>query len=720
MLAGVIGTPEAPADPAAAAKEEKKEKKKKEQRAAVVVVQSDDTADAPVVVRGQVLNRQISTDGKSALVVVKVLEEEETSLSRGGIPTSGVSLATALGPRTPVAKVKMIDGVGEDPTGRTVTFHDGTMGTVVAHRDPISFVLASCSSNRDDGDEDEEDEMCNISSRRTTIDPSMVPPGSIVDYLGCPLDVSIDGYIVTRISVDDTAKDLSIDSNNNEGRRKRLRRPLFVPTPKISDIGLIDSPLVTGITAIDALTPIGKGQNMLIIGTEEMDECGGGGGENGNVRLNKRGWMINLLRNVVENHRRSGGNMLCFFCLTSTDPKVRTFVLQGISDAGIRDDIVTVLASTTSTSFGTNSKHDNRIGAAEAVAAAATACTLAEHHALTMGGDAVVVIDDVNLHKSLWDITTHELVGVFGTKSVVEADLNGGSSSEMRGYFSGLIQRAARFSIKKGGGSVTLILLSTLPDPDGGIDNDEEWTTTTFTASDFDSMSEKIRARIRMLVSANVPLTATNLRKIKLPVPRQSAAEDQRRLAMQHIEDLISMSDGQVWLDGSMKGRSPPLDPSRSITRVGVGADTLSRADAPALRSVVGSLRFEFQQALDLSPDSSSSSPGSMGGGGDDNSRQVRRRDAFLLAMYQEVHEGRKLSDECTLLLAASRGHLDSVLAEGGMAGTLMGQETIKRMLEYVRIEAGEITHSIDETLDLSSEGRSALEDAIIAYFTKR
>ena len=43
--------------------------------------------------------------------------------------------------------------------------------------------------------------------------------------------------------------------------------------------------------------------------------------------------------------------------------------------------------------------------------------------------------------------------------------MRGGSSSEMRGFFSSLIQRAARFNAKRGGGSVTLILLSTLPNP---------------------------------------------------------------------------------------------------------------------------------------------------------------------------------------------------------------------------------------------------------------
>ena len=309
------------------------------------------------------------------------------------------------------------------------------------------------------------------------------------------------------------------------------------------------------------------------------------------------------------------------------------------------------------------------------------------------------------------DMTTRELVGVFGINSVVEADLNGGSSSEMRGYFSGLIQRAARFNAKRGGGSVTLILLSTLPDPNADVDVDDgDAAAAAFDASDFDSMSEKIRARIRMLVNAGVPLTSANLRKIKLPVPRPSAARDRKRLALQHVKDLISMSDGQVWLDAG-QGRSPPLDPSRSITRVGIGADTPCRADAPVLRSVVGSLRFKFQQAMVLSGGSSASSQSA----GD--ARQMRRRDAFMLAMHQESNEGRKLCDECAVLLAASRGHLDGVLADGGKAGTSRGREAIEGMLKHVGNEAGGIMRSIDNMLDLSRDDRNALKETIKAYY---
>ena len=613
---------------------------------------------------------------------------------------------------------------------------------IIAHRHPIVFVLLenTPSNNANEQQPPDQGSSCSISHKLVSIDPSAIPPGSIVDYLGNSLAVLNDGTIsrsLPKAATSTVAAGSSVDLesgmgiggiatdgisltvstlNNDDEDTTTTSRPIFMPIPKISEIGLIDSPLVSGITAIDALTPIGKGQNMLVIGNAD----------NNDGSTNKRGWMINFLRNVIENNRNDESKMRCFYGLTSSGGNDRSNLLDRLKEAGIQEDVVTVLSTRNHEEEeggeelggggGGTVSAGKAMTAAEAVAVAATTCSLAEHHALTTGGDSIVFIDDLNLHKSLWDVTTQFLVQVYGEDAVVAADLKGSGSSEMRGYFSGLIQRSARFNVKKGGGSVTLILLSTLPgdedQADGNTGGEEE---PTFDPSDFDNMPEKIKTRISMLVKAKVPLTPTNLKKIQIPLPSTSDAENAKRLALQHVEDLISMSDGQIWLDEALAnlGRSPPLDPSRSITRVGVGADTVScRADAPALRSVVGSLRFEFQQAMDVMDTATASSI--VG-----NKKQVQRRDAFLLAMHQESNQRRKLSHECIALLAASRGHLDAVLAEGGLAGTDKGREAIDGLIDFVESNASGVVTEIESSLDLSSEGRGLLEDAIASYFSK-
>ena len=168
-------------------------------------------------------------------------------------------------------------------------------------------------------------------------------------------------------------------------------------------------------------------------------------------------------------------------------------------------------------------------------------------------------------------------------------DRDGGASSEMRGFYSSLIQRAGQFNKKRGGGSVTLVMMRSLPGQEGADSGNEE---TVFTPEDFAGASDKIKDRIAILTNKNIPLTPTNLKKIQIPVPVASDSEQKRRLELQHVDDLISMSDGQCWLDESLAsaGQRPSLDPQRSITRIGIGADTMSRADAPAMRNLVGGL----------------------------------------------------------------------------------------------------------------------------------
>eukprot|EP00970_Alexandrium_tamarense_P002409 scaffold345_cov280-Alexandrium_tamarense.AAC.1 len=301
-----------------------------------------------------------------------------------------------------------------DLTGRTVTFANNSKGLVVAHRHPIAFVLldkddATTTSASDATTTTE----CSISTKLVSVEPESIPSGSTVDYLGRHVTVLKDGSVgrtLPRASSSSSATsattsardtisvtipgitDMNDDTASTSGNNK-LSRPIFVPIPKISDIGLIDSPLVTGITAVDALTPIGKGQNMLVIGNQEPDDVYGS--SSGGV--NKRGWMVNLLKSVVENSRSNssgdGSEMRCFYGLTLADGTVRSNMMTRLERAGIQDDVVTVVSTRDGTA--SDGEGDDAVSnaqtlvAAEAVAVAATACTLGEHHALTTGGDSL-------------------------------------------------------------------------------------------------------------------------------------------------------------------------------------------------------------------------------------------------------------------------------------------------------------------------------------------
>jgi len=545
-------------------------------------------------------------------------------------------------------------GQGDDLSGRTVIFksrHGQKTGIIVAQRHPVAFVLCNFDSV------DEETTSISILQSKTKIQVSTNLVGKVINCFGEQL-LDQQQY-QSKATTDDTC----------------TAKEIFSVIPKLDEISLINSPLLTGITTIDAVTPIGKGQNMLIIGDDKESQ---------------RSILIDILSQQVKEQTK------CVYACTSSDELIRTSTLSKLKDANLLDKIVTVC---------TRENIDSTFlvpAAAEAVAVAASACSIAETFANESGEDTLVIVDVLDYHKDLWDSTTRTLVDLYGKDSVVKGDMNGSASSEMRAYYSGLVQRSAKFNKGKGGGSITLLLVCSIP-----TDGDNEDGDAVFTLEDFDSASQKIKERIEKLVQAKIPLTASILRKIQIPVPVATENTNTFRLSMQHIDDLISMSDGQIWLVDSKDDNSTKLmlDVQRSITRIGIGADTKSRADAPALQALTGGIRFELAQSLDAMRSTDNKA----------DRKSITKRDAWLLAMYQDSGQIRTLSEECVALLAVKLGMLDDIVNNDSKSIVLV---KVQEMLDHVWNKVGDDMKGIDETLDFTSdESKARIEKAIEGYF---
>jgi F0F1-type ATP synthase alpha subunit len=573
---------------------------------------------------------------------VRINDDWTDSLSR----TLAAPKTTALKPGAAKAAASKGGSLAGDLQGRTVVFPNGSVGVVVAHRPPVVYVYSD-----KDPLNDKDGEHVKILETMSLISTSS--GSSVVDCFGRPDDP----LATTSGKAEDT-----------------LERAIFAPIPQVKDIALINNPMLTGITMIDALAPIGRGQNMLMIG-HDLDEM--------------RGFTIDFLKTQV----LFGNNTKCVYA--AIDDKSN--VLQRLRDAGIQDDVHVVAATKEGQEKTDASK------AAEAVAIAGSACAIGEAYALNKGMNAVVVIDTIDQHKSLWDVTTRVLVDVFGIDSVVKSDREGGASSEMRAFYSSLVQRSSQYKVSRGGGSVTLLLLTTIPRTESATDSD-----TIFAESDFALSGERILDRIKMLSQKNIPLTAATLRKLKIPVPTES--EGKRRMVLQHMDELISMSDGQIWLDERLEaaGQQPPMDPQRSLTRIGIGADTDSRADAPALRNMVEGLRLLLAQGAHMEGAEVNNA----------SKKQIRTQNSLLLAMHQSQGSGgRLLSESCIVLTAALQGYLDDTVEKGHLAGTEEGERVIEGLLEYVRTNAPSAVAEIDKTLELRDEVKGELTTAMKAYF---
>ena len=545
---------------------------------------------------------------------------------------------------------------GGDLTGRQVIFgNDGKRGVVVVHRPPMIFVYKD---NDSEGDSE-------------SVEPSIEGSVTVLDNL-----LSIDAPSNVK-KIDCFGRSTSSNTKDSSDSIKTLTRPIFAQIPKVKDISLINKPLVTGVTMFDALAPIGKGQNMLLVGHDIED-------------------MQRYALDIVSIQKSKG--VKCVYASTGSNEK-QTRLKELLESAGLKDDVVLV-----SSPDKNQDNMDDASSAVEGIVTAATACAIGEAYALEEGMDTFVIVDSIDEHKKLWDITTRSLVDVFGVDAVVKSDRDGGASSEMRAFFSSLVQRSAQFKKNRGGGSVTLLLLQTIPK----IVDVKDENDLVFTPDDFEGSPAKILERLDLLVKKKIPLTAVNLRKIQIPVP--STEEGMRRLVLQHVDDLISMSDGQIWLDERLQnsGRLPAMDFQRSVTRIGIGADTESRADAAAMRRVVEGLRLDLSQAESMD-----------GADFETNAvkKQMRSAQAWLLAMHQPpLTNARKLSESCVALLAASSGVLDDSIDNGVLAGSEEGTRLMSGLLDYVNEKIPDDLEEIDSTLDFTEETKSSIIEVIKSY----
>lgn len=630
----------------------------------------DRTRSEKVVARADVCSFYPSPNGKCGIMAIKLREEEygfdlnPATLNEDARKSSATGLFG--GKIAAVSKGNTITSTsksqqGEDFVGKAVRLSSGRYGTIVAQRPPMAFVHTDFGIW--DPSTSEENRIVTVLASRTSVSVSNELFGSILDCYG--------NFI--------SKKHEKIEPQDS------VERALFPPIPKVSQIALINNPLLTGTAMVDVLTPIGKGQNMLLIGEKSG--------------VGQREIAISAIKAQVQSKQ-----VKCVYALTTEDKGERDHVIEQLRHAGVLDDIVVVVARDRPNE--NNFSCLEAIDACEAISVAACACSIAEALALTRGDDTFVVVDNIDQHKYFWDWTTRVLVDIYGAEAVVKDDKEGGASSEMRGFYSALIQRAAKWNEKNGGGSMTLLLVTNLAGKFGSSEDVE----VAFLPEDFAQSSDKVKARIKILTDKNIPLNADTLRKIQIPLPSASEGEKKRRLALQHSDDLISMSDGQIWLEESLykSGQRPAMDAQKSITRVGVGADTNSRSDAPAFRRLVSGLRFDFAQADALEGAQSNSGA----------EKLLLKKEAYLLAMHQELGAERSLSENCTVLLAANMRKLDKVVQDGGKAGTKLGKETIEGLLDYVRKSAPSELAEIDSSLDISLDNRKKLEEVVEHYFS--
>ncbi|MDR2502286.1 MAG: F0F1 ATP synthase subunit alpha [Oscillospiraceae bacterium] len=234
-----------------------------------------------------------------------------------------------------------------------------------------------------------------------------VSTASVVHPTGRVAEVFVGPELLGRV-VDPLGR--ALDGRELNARRTR---PIESDAPTIMDRAGVDTPLETGILAIDSMIPIGRGQRELIIGDRQTGKT-------------------SIALQAIMNQK--GRNVICVYCSIGQKASTVTRFVRRLEDAGAMDYTVVVTASGSST-------------AAMQYIAPYAACSIAEDF-MYAGRNALIVYDDLTKHAQAYRSLSLLLRRPTGREAY---------PGDVFYLHSRLLERAARLSPGLGGGSLTAL-----------------------------------------------------------------------------------------------------------------------------------------------------------------------------------------------------------------------------------------------------------------------
>src|SRR3712207_6226469 len=191
------------------------------------------------------------------------------------------------------------------------------------------------------------------------------------------------------------------------------RRPVEVPAPGVIDRKSVNEPLQTGIKAIDAMVPIGKGQRELIIGDRQ---------------IGKTALAIDTIIN------QKGKDVICIYVAIGQKQSTVASIVNTLETNGALDYTI-VVSSTASDS------------APLQFLAPYAGCSMGEYF-MYQGKDVLIVYDDLSKHAVAYRTMSLLLRRSPGREAY---------PGDVFYLHSRLLERAAKLSDKLGGGSLTAL-----------------------------------------------------------------------------------------------------------------------------------------------------------------------------------------------------------------------------------------------------------------------
>ena len=232
--------------------------------------------------------------------------------------------------------------------------------------------------------------------------------GDQVERTGRVMDVAVGDGLLGRV-IDPLGQPLDARGRVATSRRAPVERP----APPIMDRAPVTVPLQTGLTVVDALIPIGRGQRELILGDR---------------RTGKTAIAIDTIIN------QQNRNVVCVYCAIGQRASAVAKVVASLREKGAMDYTVVVVA-----------EGNDAPGLSYVAPYAAT--SIAEQF-MELGRDVLIVYDDLTHHARAY----RELSLLLRRPPGREA-----FPGDIFYIHSRMLERATHLSKKRGGGSLTAL-----------------------------------------------------------------------------------------------------------------------------------------------------------------------------------------------------------------------------------------------------------------------
>ena len=236
-----------------------------------------------------------------------------------------------------------------------------------------------------------------------------IKEGTIVKSSGRALDIPVGDQFIGRV-----VNPLGDPIDGKGEIKSDKRRPLEFLAPGVIDRKSVDTPLQTGIMAIDAMTPIGRGQRELIIGDRQTG---------------KTAIAIDTIIN------QNGKDVVCIYVAVGQKASTVASIYNLLQKSGAMD--YTIIVSSTA----------NEMSTVQYIAPYA-GCALAEYFMFDEQKDVLIVYDDLSKHAVAYRAMSLLLKRAPGREAF---------PGDVFYLHSRLLERAAKLSDELGGGSITAL-----------------------------------------------------------------------------------------------------------------------------------------------------------------------------------------------------------------------------------------------------------------------